>query len=95
MGSAFWNFWRKCHDTDLGKRLIPVAARIINQLMPEEDGILFDTVAEAETALAHMIADYKRRGYTVTPADGDVDSERMYSVVDEGRRPFGIYRIEV
>ena len=47
-----------------------MAARIVNRLMPEEDGILFDTIAEA--ALAHTIKDYKRRGYTVTKTDGNI-----------------------
>ncbi len=76
------------HDKDSS-----VAARITNHLMPEEEGILFDTVAEAEAALANMIADYNRRGFTVTQI-ADVDDTLRYSVVDEARRPFGIYCIE-
>lgn len=68
-----------------------MAARIVNRLMPEEDGILFDTIAEA--ALAHTIKDYKRRGYTVTKTDGNIDGKPWYSVVDEARRPFGIFYV--
>jgi len=71
-----------------------MAARIVNHLMPEEEGILFGTVAEAEAALANMIDDYKRRGFTVTETDKNVDGKPWYSVVDEARRPFGIYYVE-
>ncbi len=70
-----------------------MAARIVNRLMPEEEGILFDTVAEAEAALATMIDDYKRRGFTITKTDDDVDGGPWYSVIDESRRPFGIYHV--
>ena len=70
-----------------------MAARILNHLMPEEEGILFDTVAEAESAFAYMIADYKRRGFTVTETDDNEDGKPWCSVVDEARRPFGIYSI--
>ena len=66
----------------------------MNHLMPEEEGILFDTMAEAEAALGNMISDYKSRGFTVTETDGNVDGKLRYSVVDEARRPFGIYYVE-
>ena len=62
--------------------------------MPEEEDILFDTVAEAEAALGNTIKDYKRRGFTVTESDDNVDARSWYSVVDEARRPFGIYHID-
>ena len=71
-----------------------MAVRIVNDLMPDEEGIVFDTAAEAETALAYMIVDYKRRGFTVTETDDNVDCKRWCFVVDEARRPFGVYYIE-
>ncbi len=63
--------------------------------MPEEEGILFDTVAEAEAALGYTIKDYKRRGYTVTKTVGNIDGKPWYAVVDEARRPFGIYFVDI
>ena len=71
-----------------------MAARILNRLMPEEEGIPFDTVEEAEDALVNMISDYKRRGFTVTETDDTVDGKAWLSVVDVARRPFGIYYVE-
>lgn len=68
--------------------------KIVNELMPEEEGILFNNAAEAESALAYMIADYKRRGFTVTEKAGIVVGKPRYSVVDEARRPFGIYFVD-
>lgn len=43
-----------------------MAARIVNHLALEEEGILFGTVEEAKAALVSMIADYKKTGFTVT-----------------------------
>ena len=63
--------------------------------MPEEEGIFFDTVSEAEAALAHTIKDYLRQGYTVTKTDRNVDGKPWYAVVDEARRPFGIYYVDI
>jgi hypothetical protein len=71
-----------------------MAARIVNDLMPEEEGILFDSVSEAEAAFAYMIFDYKRQGYTVTETDAASNGNRRYSVVDRSRRPFGIYSLK-
>ena len=72
-----------------------MAARIVNHLALEEEGILFGTVEEAKAALANMIADYKMRGLTVTETDGNVDGKPGYSVVDEARRPMGIYYVDI
>ncbi len=63
--------------------------------MPDEDGILFDTIEEAESAISYMLMDYRTRGFTVTISDNEVDGQRWYSVVDEARRPFGIYGLEI
>ncbi len=63
--------------------------------MPDEDGILFDTIEEAESAVSYMLMDFKRRGFTVTRSDNEVDGQRWYSVVDEARRPFGIYGLDI
>lgn len=71
-----------------------MAARIINHLMLDEEGVLFGTVAEAEAALASMIAGYKKRGFTITETDENADGGPWYSVVDEARRPVGMYYIE-
>jgi len=71
-----------------------MATRIVNRLAPDEEGILFDTVEEAEAALEMMIKDYKRQGFTVTETDEHVDGKPCYSVVDASRRPFGIYYLE-
>ena len=71
-----------------------MAVRIVNHLMPDEEGIMFDSVKDARAALELMIRDYKRQGYTVTETDKCVDGEIWYSVVDESRRPFGVYYIE-
>ena len=67
--------------------------RIVNELMPQEEGIIFDSEAEAESALAYMIADYQRRRFTVTEVDKGIGERSLYSVIDEARRPFGIYYI--
>ena len=63
--------------------------------MPDEDGILFNTVEEAESAIFNLLMDYAQRGYTVTRTEFLVDGQRLYSVVDEARRPFGVYSIYV
>jgi hypothetical protein len=68
--------------------------KIVNELMPDEEGIFFDSVANAESALAYMIADYKRRRFTVKEVDQSADGKPRYSVIDEARRPFGIYYLE-
>jgi hypothetical protein len=71
-----------------------MTVKIVNELMPEEEGIVFDNVTEAESALAYMIADYQRRGFSVTESDDRSGEGPQYFVIDRSRRPFGRYRIE-
>lgn len=63
--------------------------------MPDEDGIIFNTVEEADFAIFNMLMDYTRRGFTVTRSEFVVDGQRQYSVVDEARRPFGIFCVYI
>ena len=72
-----------------------MTVRIINRLFSDKDGIPFETLREAMFTFYMMLLDYERQGYTITVSGQEVCSSTEHSVVDEARRPVGIYSIVV
>ncbi len=70
-----------------------MAARIVNLADPDEDETLYETVEDAEQALAAMVERFKSQGYRIDEQRLPNEDYPQYAVYDHGDNWIGTYTI--
>lgn len=70
-----------------------MAARLVNHLKPYEEGTLYDTVTEAEAALATMLERAKQKGM-VTETEEKEDGP-WHTISDQEGHLLGIFYVAI
>ena len=70
-----------------------MAARIVDLADPDDSGILYGSVEEAEQALAKKTEKFRSQGYTVTEQQISDQDYPQYKVIDPDDAWVGTYTI--
>lgn len=68
-------------------------AKIVDLANPDLSGTLYGSEAEATHALASMVEDFRKHGYTVTEQIIPGEDHAQYKVVDQTDEWIGTYTI--